>query len=58
MPISYVHRRDVELDGNAPALLYGYGSYEYCVDPTFNSQRLSLLDRGFIYAIAHVRGGG
>ncbi|MFZ0128923.1 MAG: S9 family peptidase [Candidatus Dormiibacterota bacterium] len=58
VPISYVHRRDVELDGNAPALLYGYGSYESCVDPTFNSQRLSLLDRGFIYAIAHVRGGG
>ncbi len=58
VPISYVHRRDVALDGNAPALLYGYGSYEHSVDPTFNSQRLSLLDRGFIYAIAHVRGGG
>jgi oligopeptidase B len=58
VPISYVHRRDVALDGNAPALLYGYGSYEHCIDPTFSSQRLSLLDRGFIYAIAHVRGGG
>ena len=58
VPISYVHRRDVALDGNAPALLYGYGSYEHSSDPTFSSQRLSLLDRGFVYAIAHVRGGG
>ncbi len=58
VPISYVHRRDVALDGTAPALLYGYGSYEHSVDPTFSSQRLSLLDRGFIFAIAHVRGGG
>jgi oligopeptidase B len=58
VPISYVHRRDVPLDGTAPALLYGYGSYEHCIDPIFNSQRLSLLDRGFIYAIAHIRGGG
>ena len=58
VPISYVHRRDTVLDGSAPALLYGYGSYEICIDPTFNSERLSLLDRGFIYAIAHIRGGG
>jgi len=58
VPISYVHRRDTALDGTAPALLYGYGSYEICIDPTFNSDRLSLLDRGFIYAIAHIRGGG
>ncbi len=58
VPMSYVHRRDLELDGNAPALLYGYGSYGLCVDPTFSPERLSLLDRGFIYAIAHVRGGG
>jgi oligopeptidase B len=58
VPISYVHRRDVAHDGTAPALLYGYGSYEHSVDPTFDSERLSLLDRGFIYAIAHVRGGG
>ncbi|MGA7987870.1 MAG: S9 family peptidase [Candidatus Dormiibacterota bacterium] len=58
VPISYVHRRDVALDGSAPALLYGYGSYEYCIDPGFDSERLSLLDRGFVYAIAHIRGGG
>jgi oligopeptidase B len=58
VPISFVHRRDVALDGTAPALLYGYGSYEICIDPRFNSARLSLLDRGFVYAIAHIRGGG
>ncbi len=58
VPISYVHRRDVALDGTAPALLYGYGSYEICIDPRFSSARLSLLDRGFVYAIAHIRGGG
>jgi oligopeptidase B len=58
VPISYVHRRDIPRDGSAPALLYGYGSYEHSVDPTFDSDRVSLLDRGFIYAIAHVRGGG
>jgi oligopeptidase B len=58
VPISYVHRRDIARDGSAPALLYGYGSYEHSVDPTFDSDRVSLLDRGFIYAIVHVRGGG
>jgi oligopeptidase B len=58
VPISYVHRRDLALDGTAPALLYGYGSYEICIDPRFTSDRLSLLDRGFVYAIAHIRGGG
>jgi oligopeptidase B len=58
VPISYVHRRDIALDGSAPALLYGYGSYEICIDPRFSSARLSLLDRGFVYAIAHIRGGG
>ena len=58
VPISYVHHRDVALDGSAPALLYGYGSYEICIDPRFSSDRLSLLDRGFVYAIAHIRGGG
>ena len=58
IPISYVHRRDVTHDGSAPALLYGYGSYERSIDPTFDSERVSLLDRGFVYAIAHVRGGG
>jgi oligopeptidase B len=58
VPISYVHRADVARDGHAPCLLYGYGSYEACVDPGFSSLRLSLLDRGFVFAIAHVRGGG
>ena len=42
MPISYVHRRDVALDGTAPALLYGYGSYEICIDPRFNARRVSV----------------
>jgi oligopeptidase B len=58
IPISVVHRRDTALDGTAPALLYGYGSYEISTDPSFRSSRLSLLDRGFVFAIAHVRGGG
>jgi oligopeptidase B len=58
VPVSVVHRKDTALDGRAPALLYGYGSYEYATDPAFSSARLSLLDRGFVFAIAHIRGGG
>ena len=58
VPISYVHKRGVAVDGTAPALVYGYGSYEISIDPTFSPLRLSLLDRGFVYALAHVRGGG
>ena len=58
VPISVVHRTDTALDGTAPALLYGYGSYEIPIDPSFSSARLSLLDRGFVFAIAHIRGGG
>jgi oligopeptidase B len=58
VPISYVHRADVAHDGSAPCVLYGYGSYEACMDPTFSTLRLSLLDRGFVFAIAHIRGGG
>jgi oligopeptidase B len=58
VPISLVHRRDTPIDGSAPALLYGYGSYEISTDPSFRASRLSLLDRGFVFAIAHVRGGG
>ena len=58
VPISVVHRRDTPIDGTAPALIYGYGSYEISTDPSFRSSRLSLLDRGFVFAIAHVRGGG
>jgi oligopeptidase B len=58
VPISLVHRRAVTADGTAPGFLYGYGAYEICIDPYFSVARLSLLDRGFVYAIAHVRGGG
>ena len=57
IPVSIVRRRDVAQDGKAPLMLYAYGSYGICIDPQFSSARLSLLDRGFIYAIAHVRGG-
>ncbi len=57
VPISLVYHKDTPLDGTSPLLQYGYGSYGYTVDPCFSSTRLSLLDRGFIFAIAHVRGG-
>ena len=56
VPISVVHRRELELP--APTLLYGYGAYEISIDPAFSHHRLSLLDRGVVFAIAHVRGGG
>ena len=58
IPISIVRRKDAPRDGSAPFLLYGYGSYEHSTDPSFSIPRLSLLDRGFGYAIAHIRGGG
>jgi oligopeptidase B len=58
IPISVVYRRDTARDGAAPCLLYGYGAYEHSIDPVFSTFRLSLLERGFIFAIAHVRGGG
>ncbi|MCO5556010.1 hypothetical protein L7F22_009554 [Adiantum nelumboides] len=59
VPISIVYRKDIaKLDGTDPMLLYGYGSYEICIEPEFRSNRLALIDRGFVYAIAHVRGGG
>jgi oligopeptidase B len=58
VPVSLVHRRGLSRDGSTPLLLYGYGSYEASIDPTFSSARLSLLERGFAWAIAHVRGGG
>lgn len=57
VPISLVYRKGFARDGRAPMLLYGYGAYGLCSDPTFHSDRLSLLDRGFVYAIAHIRGG-
>jgi oligopeptidase B len=58
VPISIVHRRGLKRDGSNPALLNGYGAYEVSNDPMFDPARLSLLDRGFVFAIAHVRGGG
>ena len=58
VPISLVYRRDTPVDGTAPLLLYGYGSYGYSIAVNFSSNRVSLLDRGMIYAVAHVRGGG
>ncbi len=58
VPLSIVHRAGVEPDGSNPALLYGYGSYEHSLDPYFSVARLSLLDRGVVFAVAHVRGGG
>jgi oligopeptidase B len=58
IPISIVYRNGLKLDGKNPMLLYGYGSYGISINPTFSSNRLSLLDRGVIFAIAHIRGGG
>jgi oligopeptidase B len=58
IPISLVYKKRFEKIGRGPALLYGYGAYGISIDPSFASARLSLLDRGFGYAIAHIRGGG
>lgn len=58
VPVSLVRRRGVVADGSNPGLLYGYGSYEMSFDPYFSIARLSLLDRGVVWAVAHVRGGG
>jgi oligopeptidase B len=57
IPVSLLYRKDTELDGSAPCLLYGYGAYGSAIPASFNSNCLSLADRGFVYAIAHVRGG-
>ena len=57
IPISVVYKKGIIMDGKNPLLLYGYGSYGSNTDPYFSSVRLSLLDRGFIFAIAHIRGG-
>jgi oligopeptidase B len=57
VPVSILHRRDVVRDGKAPLLLYGYGSYGMAMPASFSANRLSLVDRGFVYAIAHIRGG-
>jgi oligopeptidase B len=58
VPVSLVYRKPLALDGGAPLLLYAYGSYGASMAPAFSSNRLSLLDRGFVFAIAYVRGGG
>jgi oligopeptidase B len=57
IPLSIVYRKGVKRNGENPLLLYGYGAYGFSIDAAFASPRLSLLDRGFVYAIAHVRGG-
>jgi oligopeptidase B len=57
VPVSLLHRKTTPLDGTAPMLIYGYGAYGISIPAAFNSNRLSLVDRGFVFAIAHVRGG-
>jgi oligopeptidase B len=57
VPVSLLYRKDLALDGAAPCLLYGYGSYGYAIPAGFSTNALSLVDRGFVYAIAHIRGG-
>jgi oligopeptidase B len=57
VPVSILHRKDLQRDGSAPLLLYGYGSYGMAMPASFSANRLSLVDRGFVYAIAHIRGG-
>jgi oligopeptidase B len=57
VPVSILHRRDLKRDGTSPLLLYGYGSYGMAMPASFSANRLSLVDRGFVYAIAHIRGG-
>ena len=57
VPLSLLHRKNLILDGTTPCLLYGYGAYGISVPAAFSTNRLSLVDRGFVYAIAHVRGG-
>jgi oligopeptidase B len=57
IPISILHRKDTPIDGSAPCLLYGYGAYGMAIPAGFSASRLSLVDRGFVYALAHIRGG-
>lgn len=57
VPVSIVYHKDTPIDGTSPCLLYGYGSYGASMDPNFSASRLSLLNRGFVFAIAHIRGG-
>ncbi|WP_428427939.1 S9 family peptidase [Pararhizobium sp.] len=57
VPVTLLYRKDTPLDGSAPCLLYGYGAYGIAIPASFNTNCLSLVDRGFVYAIAHIRGG-
>ena len=57
MPVSLLYRKGTPLDGSAPLFLYGYGAYGISIPASFSTTRLSLVDRGFIFAIAHIRGG-
>ena len=57
VPVSLIYRRDTPIDGTAPLMLYGYGAYGIAIPAAFNTARLSLVDRGFVHAIAHIRGG-
>jgi len=57
VPVTLAHHKDTKLDGSAPALIYSYGSYGYSTDPWFRDSIISLMDRGFVYVIAHIRGG-
>lgn len=57
VPVTVLHRADLKLDGSAPCLLYGYGAYGHAIPAGFNTNALSLVDRGFVYATAHIRGG-
>ena len=58
VPLSIMWKKGTQLDGSAPTLLYAYGSYGLSMTPNFSTNRLSLVDRGMIYVIAHIRGGG
>ena len=57
IPLTIIHKKDLKLDGNNPAFVYAYGSYGSGMPAYFSSTRFSLIDRGFVYCIAHIRGG-